>query len=92
VLLEVHARDRRAALRARLSEPVVDEVDDRVALSLLAQLERAREIVVQCRVETGDVVRRQLRRGLERRAARGEDLVGMRAADPGDRRWSRRSG
>ena len=42
VLLEVDAQDRAAALRTRLAEAVVDDVDVLVALSAQPQLERAR--------------------------------------------------
>ena len=44
VLLEVDARDRRAADVARLAEPVVDAVGLRVVRAALAQLEPAREL------------------------------------------------
>ena len=46
VLLVVDARDRGLADEARLAEPVVDAVDPRVVRAALAQLEPARELLV----------------------------------------------
>ena len=77
---------RRAALRARLAEPVVDDVDDRVALALLAEIERAGQVVVHRRREPFDLLGGELRRRLERREPSAqEDLVRVRTPDPGER-------
>ncbi len=86
MLLEVDACDRRAALRARLAEPVVDDVDDRVSLALLTKLERAGQVVVHRRGEPFDLLGGELRRRLERReACAQQDLVRVRSPDPGER-------
>ena len=63
----------------------MDEIDDGVALSLLAQLEGAREVVVHGDREPLDLLVREVRRRLERReACAEEDLVRVRASDPRD--------
>jgi hypothetical protein len=66
VLLEVDTCDLCVALRAVLTESVVDEVDVVIALSVLAQLERPDEIVVDRRCQPLDFLVGQVRRRLER--------------------------
>ena len=56
VLLEVDSRDWRSALRARLAHMLVDAVDGCVALALLAELERARQILVHRGGEAFDLL------------------------------------
>ena len=87
VLLEVDARDRRAALRARLAEPVVDDGRRRVSPLPRSRSSSARVEVVAHRVgEPLDLLVGELGRGLERREPRAqEDLVRVGAADAGER-------
>jgi hypothetical protein len=85
VLLVVDARDRRAALRTRLAQPVVDEIDGLVVLALLAELERAREIDADRVGKPLQLLLAQIGRGLERRKpGPQQDLVRVGAADAGD--------
>ena len=86
MLLEVDACDRVPTLRARLSEPVVDQVDVLVAFASEPQLERALEILVDRRCEPLGLLLGQVRRGLERAEPCPEkDLVRMGPADSGER-------
>ena len=64
----------------------MDEVDVLVALAGLAQLERTRQILLDGAREALDLLFAELAREREGRELRAvEDLVRMRAADPGER-------
>ena len=64
----------------------MDEVDVLVALARQAQLERTLEVLVDRCGEALDLLLGELRRESERRQPRAvEDLVRVRAADPGER-------
>ena len=85
VLLEVDARERRAALRARLVEAVVHAVDLLVGGAALAELEAARELLLNGVAEPLHLFLRELRGERVRREPRVvEDLVRPGPADPGD--------
>ena len=86
VLLVVDLAQRVAAARARLAEAAVDEVDVLVALAGDPQLERARQVLLDRRREALDLVVVEIAGERERRQLRAmEDLVGVRAPDPGER-------
>ena len=86
MLLVVDLPERLAAARAGLAEPPVDEVHVLVALPSLSQLERASEVLVDRGCEPLDLLVAELRGERERRELGAiEDLVGVGAADPGER-------
>ena len=86
VLLVVDLPERVAASRARLAEAPVDEVDVLVALAGDPELERAGEVVLDRRREALDLVLVELVRESEGRELRPvQDLVRVRAPDPGER-------
>src|SRR5215211_3802059 len=82
VLVEVDARDRRAAVGTRLAKPVVDAVGLAVARTSFSQLEAARELAVDRRCEALHLVGRQLSgERVRREPCAMEDLVHPRPAD-----------
>ena len=82
MLLVVDACQRAAAASTRLSEPVVDEIDLLVALAVLAQLERATQVLVDRGSEFGDLVVAEPGRERERgKPCPPEDLIRVGPAD-----------
>src|SRR5439155_10257033 len=84
VLLVADAGDRRAAVRAGLTEPLVHAIGTGVGGAALTQLEAALELSVDRLGQPRHLLVRELRRQLERGQLRAvQDLVRPRAADPG---------